>query len=50
LDEVLVTVVPVVLGAGKPLFDHRPPGGPMQLMGTRAFDTGMVELRYELRR
>jgi dihydrofolate reductase len=50
LDEVLVTIVPVVLGAGKPLFDHRLPGGAMQLMGTRAFDTGMVELRYEIRR
>ena len=50
LDEVLVTVVPVVLGAGKPLFDRRLPGGAMQLMGTRAFDTGMVELRYEIRR
>jgi dihydrofolate reductase len=50
LDDVLVTVVPVVLGAGKPLFDHRLPGGAMQLMGTRAFDTGMVELRYEIRR
>jgi dihydrofolate reductase len=50
LDEVLVTVVPVVLGEGKPLFDRRLPGGPMQLTGTQAFDTGMVELRYELRR
>ena len=50
LDEVLVTVVPVVLGEGKPLFDRRVPGGPMQLAGTRVFDTGMVELRYELRR
>ena len=50
LDEVLVTVVPVVLAAGKPLFDHRLPGGPMQLMGTRTFDTGLVELRYEVRR
>jgi dihydrofolate reductase len=50
LDEVLVTIVPVVLGAGKPLFDRRLPGGAMQLMGTRAFDTGMVELRYEIRR
>jgi dihydrofolate reductase len=50
LNEVLVTVVPVVLGVGKPLFDHRLPGGAMQLMGTRAFDTGMVELRYEIRR
>jgi dihydrofolate reductase len=50
LDELHLTVVPVVLGAGKPLFDRRPPGGPMQLTGTRTFDTGMVELRYELRR
>jgi dihydrofolate reductase len=50
LDEVLVTVVPVVLGAGKPLFDRRLPGGAMQLMGTRAFGTGMVELRYGIRR
>src|ERR671924_18611 len=39
LDEVLVTVVPVILGAGKPLFDRRLPGGPMQLMGTRCFDS-----------
>ncbi len=50
LDELLVTVVPVVLGEGKPLFDRRLPGGPMQLTGTTTFDTGMVELRYEIRR
>jgi dihydrofolate reductase len=50
LDEVLVTVVPVVLGEGKPLFDRRLPGGPMQLTGTRVFDTGMVELRYGVKR
>jgi dihydrofolate reductase len=49
LDEVILTVVPVVLGGGKPLFDRRVPGGPLQLTGTRAFDSGMVELRYELR-
>ncbi len=50
LDEILVTVVPVVLGTGKPLFDRRLPGGPLQLIGSRSFDTGMVELRYELQR
>ena len=50
LDEVLVTVVPVVLAAGKPLFDRRLPGRPMQLRGARAFDNGMVELRYAVRR
>jgi dihydrofolate reductase len=50
LDEVMVTVVPVVLGAGKPLFDHRLPGGPMQLTGVSPRSSGMVELRYEVRR
>ncbi len=50
LDEVLLTVVPVVLGEGKPVFDRPLPGGPMQLAGTRTFETGMVELRYEIPR
>jgi hypothetical protein len=39
-----------VLGTGKPLFDRPVPGGPMQLTGTRCFDSGMVELRYEIAR
>jgi dihydrofolate reductase len=49
IDQVEVTVVPVVLGSGKPLFDRRLPGGPMQLLGTRAMANGMVELRYAAR-
>jgi dihydrofolate reductase len=49
LDELHLTVVPVVLGEGKPLFDRGLPE-PLQLAGTRAFATGMVELRYEVKR
>jgi dihydrofolate reductase len=48
LDQVEVTVVPMVLGSGKPLFDRRLPGGPMQLLDMRATCSGMVELRYEV--
>jgi dihydrofolate reductase len=48
LETLVLTVVPVVLGEGKPLFDERLPGRPMQLTGTRVFDTGMVELSYTL--
>lgn len=50
LDDVIVTVVPVVLGAGKPLFKRPLPGGPMKLVGTQPSPSGMVELRYELAR
>jgi dihydrofolate reductase len=50
LDTVEVTVVPVVLGEGKPLFDRRLPGPPMQLVSTTAFSSGMVALTYEVRR
>lgn len=50
LDEVHVTVVPVALGVGKPLFERRLPNGPMHLTGTRTFRNGMVELRYQIRR
>lgn len=50
LDDVIVTVVPVVLGAGKPLFSRRLPGGPMKLVEAVPSPTGMVELRYELAR
>jgi dihydrofolate reductase len=50
LDRVEVTVVPVVLGEGKPLLDRRMPGGPMQLLGTRTHASGMVSLDYEITR
>jgi dihydrofolate reductase len=50
LDELIVTVVPVVLGEGKPLFDRRLRGGPVELRGVRPFANGMVELRYAVRR
>jgi dihydrofolate reductase len=50
LDRVEVTVVPVVLGEGKPLFDRRLPGGPMQLLSTTTHSSGMVSLNYEVRR
>jgi dihydrofolate reductase len=50
LDRVEVTLVPVVLGSGKPLFERRVPGGPMQLVEARTFSSGMVGLTYEVRR
>lgn len=49
LDEVHMTVVPVVLGGGKSIFERPLPTGALQLEGARAFRNGMVELRYVVR-
>ena len=50
LEEVRVTLVPVVLGTGKPLFDRRPPGDAMHLTAVLPRRNGMVELDYQVRR
>ena len=46
LDELHLTIVPVVLGEGLPTFPGRL-RQPLRLTGTRAFRNGMVELRYD---
>jgi dihydrofolate reductase len=46
LDEVWVTVVPVVLGSGKPLFDRRVTGY-MRPTEVLPRPSGMIELRFE---
>ena len=49
LDELWVTIVPIVLSDGKPLFEA-PIREPMRLLAERRFSNGMIELRYALAR
>ena len=49
LDQLILTVVPVVLGSGLPTFAGRLSEG-LRLTGTRPYRNGMVELRYEFER
>ena len=45
-DEVILTLVPVVLGRGKPLFDRALPGPPLELRDLTPYASGMVGLTY----
>lgn len=49
LDELLLTVVPVVLGGGAPLLPAAVPG-PLELTAVTRFARGLVELRYAVPR
>jgi len=48
LDEIIVTIASVTLGAGKPLLPRRIVTPPLRLIETRAYATSFAQLRYEV--
>lgn len=46
IDEMILSIIPVVLGGGIPLFDGQPQTAKWRLAEHQAFDTGLVQLRY----
>jgi dihydrofolate reductase len=49
LDEIIVSIIPVVLGAGKPVLPIRTgPTRPLELAASTTMGRGIVELRYRL--
>jgi dihydrofolate reductase len=48
-DEVRYSIVPVLIGAGIPFFDKLDKDIALHLAEVKAYDNGMVELRYEVR-
>lgn len=45
IDEIVLSVIPVVLGAGAPLLPAALPG-PLELTAVTRFPRGLIELRY----
>ncbi len=50
IDEVQVKLNPVLLGAGKPLVEGLPGDVTLELMSTKSYRSGVVLLRYAVRR
>jgi dihydrofolate reductase len=48
LDEITITVVPVLLGAGRPLFGPLPHDVDLTLMRSRAYEFGFVQSTYRI--
>jgi dihydrofolate reductase len=49
-DEVRYSILPVLIGDGIRFFDGLDRDVPLHLMESKAYDSGMVALRYEVRR
>ena len=49
-DEIRLSVIPIILGDGKPFFDHIGKEQPLHLKNITAYKNGMVELWYEIRK
>ncbi|MCB9833866.1 MAG: dihydrofolate reductase [Planctomycetes bacterium] len=50
VDEICVTIAPIVIGAGLPYFDQIGVKRALHLEEVKAYQNGMVELRYEVLR
>jgi len=50
LDDVIVTIAAVTLGAGAPLLPRRITSPPLRLLAVQAYGTAFAQLRYEVTR
>lgn len=50
VDELTISVVPILLGAGTRLFKDNRPEQMLEHVETKAFDTGLVQLKYKRKR
>jgi dihydrofolate reductase len=49
VDELWMSVHPILLGSGKPLFRQQDNRIPLTLLQSKTYETGLVSLRYGVR-
>lgn len=50
IDELLIRIVPIVIGEGLPLFGNKPDEVIFELIRTETFSTGVIQLSYQPRK
>jgi dihydrofolate reductase len=48
IDEIIITVIPILLGEGKPLFGPLAKDLELELVESKAFDFGFVQSKYRI--
>lgn len=47
IDELIISVIPIILGKGKRLFLGDTPSFKLKALPTKHYDSGLIQLRYE---
>ena len=50
IDEMIISILPILLGAGTRLFQDHRPEQLLELVESKAFDTGLVQVHYKRKR
>ena len=50
IDEIILSIVPILLGDGIRLFENRRDALPLQLVSTHAYESGLCQLHYSRNR
>ncbi|MDX2188969.1 MAG: dihydrofolate reductase family protein [Bacteroidota bacterium] len=48
IDEMVISIIPILLGEGKRLFSRHLPENSVKLINSNTFDTGLVQLTYKI--
>ena len=49
-DEIVISILPIILGDGLPFFDYIGKEQPLHLKDVKTYQDGMVELNYEIKK
>ncbi len=47
IDEMILSIIPIILGSGIQLFQAGRPKTPLTLVSTKTFDKGLIQLHYK---